>query len=140
KVADPITKDFLHILGRLRIMGVDHCPFLQQRLNVVQRRCLTNIIGMWLEGKTPDGDYLAFEIVLEVFLDPSKELGFLVLVYVHNRLQDSEVVGGILGRLGQRLDVFGKATSAVSDTREEKAFPYSAVCPNPFPDSIYVGT
>ncbi len=58
----------------------------------------------------------------------------------HDACENSEFHPGFEATLVQRLNIFGEATSTISDAREEKARADSTVGSHAFADHVHIGS
>ncbi|MCY1447017.1 hypothetical protein D9M71_636180 [compost metagenome] len=105
-------------LGRLDSDGIESTNLRTQPNKLRydrKRRCIAHIIRVRLEGKSQYGNPLAFQrfdsqLQLVHYEEP------LTVIRADNRLEQFEVVSGLIRDMRQRKSVFRETGSAVADS------------------------
>ena len=105
--------------GALWIVDGDIGAFGDEIAHDVYGNGGTNIVGVWLEGESPDGDFFVLEHP-EGLADSCKEALALAAVDFFNFLEEREGHSEILADGDEGGDVLGKAGASVADTSVEE--------------------
>ncbi len=79
-----------------RVVRAHRDPFLEQKLRDAQGRRPADVIGIWLEGKTQDGDHRVLDSSHGIKQKPGRAFALMLVSLVHS-LQDGRgaaVAGG----------------------------------------------
>ena len=64
----------------------------------------------------------------------------LLFIYILNCLQYLKVVSNFFCRHNQRLNIFGKATTTITDSRKKETFTNPIITTNTATNHIYIST
>src|SRR5436190_623003 len=76
----------------------------------------------------------------KIFFNLWKQRKLLVFVYFHDRFQDLKIIFHFFRRFDQGFHVFGKTTSTIANSGEQKSFSNSFIASNSTPDHIHIRT
>src|SRR5215217_5469897 len=121
------------LLHRHRIVGPHRHTFPLQRVNYLHRECFPDVVGIRLEGYTPDCDDRSFQIaeVIPQLLHHSLDLAG---IHFHHRLEQAWLDAVLRAHVTQREHVFREATPTISDPRTQERAPDAPVEAHPFGD------
>ena len=110
----------------LRVVGANVCTLGQEALHNIQSRSKTDVIGVWLEGQTPDRKGLATQNP-KLFLYLGYELLRTSKVDFLHLLQQREVAPKLFPDADESLKILGEAKSAEADAGIEKTLADTSV-------------
>ena len=136
---DAVTEAGADIIHGLRIISTHLSPGSQQLLDGIERWCLPYIICIGLESQPPNTYRPAGEITAKMLFQLIGNTQSLVVIDIHYRLQDAEIVGILLRCLRQRLHVLGETATSVAHTRKQKPLTNTAIAAHTHAHHIYIG-
>ena len=104
----------MRVLHRLRVVGFDLSPLVQQQVNDLNRGGIPHVVGVRLEREAQHADRLAPEAAQDVAQFGHEPLT-LVVVDLHHRPQHLGVRPMRGGHVRQGFDVLGEAGTAPAD-------------------------
>ena len=123
----------------LGVVGAHAGAPLQQAVDDVQCRRLADVVGVGLEGQSPQGDGLALQVAAEVAVHLVHQHLLLAVVDAHHGVEDAEVVAELAGGHGQGLHVLREAGAPVAYAGEEEALADAAVGADADAHHVHVG-
>ena len=99
------------------VVGLHFGPLGPQGFHQHPAGGFAHVIGVGLEGQTPQSNGFALQIAFEIIFDFVKEDLLLRLVSGLDRIQDQRLKSHAVRGFHQGTDVFGKATAAIARTR-----------------------
>ena len=124
-----------------RVIDADCCACLGQEVDEHEGGGFTHVVSFGLEGETPHGNGLAFEVGFA-----AKTLGELVekhrlLVFVHffDGLENAHLVAVLFGGLDEGLHVLRETASTVAAARVEELRADAGVATDALTDHVHVG-
>lgn len=122
-VADAIAQAAACLVHSDRVVYLHMAACLQEALDEHEGRCLAHVVGLGLEGQSPERHHAPLEVAVEVVQELLEEDPLLPLVHPIHRLEHLHGVACALGGLDERLDVLGEARPAVATAWVEELAP-----------------
>src|SRR5690242_15528808 len=115
-VHDAVSKDHPSRIGGFGVMGLHPGTGIEKTFDNRNGRTLSHVVRLGLEGKAPDPDRLSAQILTQMPECLLQHNLLLTLIYLLHGLENIEGEPQVLRGSDQRLDVFGKAGTAVART------------------------
>ena len=135
-----VTVDALRFGHGNRVVGSNRGTGFKQVGDQFAARGFTHVIGVGLEGQTPEGEVLAFEVTEPGFEFLGQDVFLGVIGFFDGSEHLEGDVGVVLGGGDQCLDVLGEAGAAVATAGVEEVVANARVGPDALADHFDVGT
>ncbi len=119
----------LCLLHCLRVVGANFRTLGKEPLNNVQCRGETNVVSVWLECQTPDGNGLAAQNPELLLYLRDKLLRTAQIDFLHF-LQQGEIASELFPDANEGLKIFGEAKAAETDPGIQETLPDTPVAAN----------
>jgi len=123
-----------------RVIDSDLTASLEEGVDKDERRRLTHIVRLRLEGQAPDSDTTTLQITTEVAGELLEEHVLLRLVYSLDSFEDTHRTAMLLRRADEGLHILGEARASIATARVEELTPDTGITTDTLAHHGDVGT
>eukprot|EP01085_Mycamoeba_gemmipara_P000082 Mycagemm_TRINITY_DN1268_c0_g1::TRINITY_DN1268_c0_g1_i1::g.82::m.82 type:complete len:161 gc:universal TRINITY_DN1268_c0_g1_i1:658-176(-) len=135
-----VSQYTFYIVHCFGIVNRHFCTCFEQYIDIFKSRSFTDIIRIRFECKTPNSDCFSFQAAVKISINHRKQFFLLIIIHIHDRLKNAEIVVVVFGSFSQSLYVFWKTASTVSDTGKKESFTNAAIRSDTTTDIVHVCT